>query len=400
MALRKNKLNSNAGLASASVMGKADLLSRKEAAIKDIEPIPRNLIAFHENNDYRELDSEETIAQLADAIRRQGLLDNLVVVRRPSRISGNEDKRYVLLSGERRLRAIEMLCEQSEEMATKFATVPCNVIHEDFFELPAETKDRLHAAGMNDEDIRGIQELIIIDEANLQRRGGVGDERMQRKAAIRYSNNLIIIYGIDQKEADNITKQISGQNIRTTIRNLKIERDLIAPLKELLDNDLIKKDEAEKYCMFDVSEQEALSAALTGLADVQMLSKGNPSPEFIVARNAFSEALAKRNRIEREKLFLLAQQNTNKIIEEIKNEKRPQVRKNTAARDTREKFSARLATLETRINGLSSKRSIRQMAQLNKSAAENEQSYCDKIDSMIQRLQTLKEKILEEESRL
>lgn len=400
MALRKNKLNSNAGLASASVMGKADLLSRKEAAIKDIEPIPRNLIAFHENNDYRELDSEETIAQLADAIRRQGLLDNLVVVRRPSRISGNEDKRYVLLSGERRLRAIEMLCEQSEEMATKFATVPCNVIHEDFFELPAETKDRLHAAGMNDEDIRGIQELIIIDEANLQRRGGVGDERMQRKAAIRYSNNLIIIYGIDQKEADNITKQISGQNIRTTIRNLKIERDLIAPLKELLDNDLIKKDEAEKYCMFDVSEQEALSAALTGLADVQMLSKGNPSPEFIVARNAFSEALAKRNRIEREKLFLLAQQNTNKIIEEIKNEKRPQVRKNTAARDTREKFSASLATLETRINGLSSKRSIRQMAQLNKSAAENEQSYCDKIDSMIQRLQTLKEKILEEESRL
>lgn len=400
MALKKGKLNSNAGLASALVMEKADLLARKEAAVKDIEPIPRNLIAFHENNDYRELDSEETIAQLADAIRRQGLLDNLVVVRRTSQIPGNEDKRYVLLSGERRLRAIEMLCEQSEEMASKYATVPCNIIQDDFFELPAETKDRLHAANISDDEIRSIQELIIIDEANLQRRGGVGDERMQRKAAIRYSNNLITIYGIDQKEADSITKQISGQNIRTTIRNLKIERDLITPLKDLLDNDLIKKEEAEKYCTLDVSEQEAVSAALTGLADVQMLSKGNPSPEFIVARNAFSEALTKRNRIEREKLFLQAQESTGKVIEEIKNEKRPQVRKNSAARDTREKFSARLATLETRINGLSSKRSIRQMAQLNKSAAESEQNYCDKIDAVIQRLVTLKEKIREEESRL
>ena len=68
-----------------------------EININDIEENPDNAL-------YRELDTEEDIALLADDIRRAGLLHNLVVF--PKTGFGGK---YVLLSGERRLRALRLL---------------------------------------------------------------------------------------------------------------------------------------------------------------------------------------------------------------------------------------------------------------------------------------------------
>ena len=65
-----------------------------EININDIEENPDNAL-------YRELDTEEDIALLADDIRRAGLLHNLVVFPKTG-VGG----KYVLLSGERRLRAL------------------------------------------------------------------------------------------------------------------------------------------------------------------------------------------------------------------------------------------------------------------------------------------------------
>jgi len=67
-----------------------------EININDIEENPDNAL-------YRELDTEEDIALLADDIRRAGLLHNLVVFPKTG-VGG----KYVLLSGERRLRAARM----------------------------------------------------------------------------------------------------------------------------------------------------------------------------------------------------------------------------------------------------------------------------------------------------
>ena len=67
-----------------------------EININDIEENPDNAL-------YRELDTEEDIALLADDIRRAGLLHNLVVFPKTG-VGG----KYVLLSGERRLRAQQL----------------------------------------------------------------------------------------------------------------------------------------------------------------------------------------------------------------------------------------------------------------------------------------------------
>ena len=69
-----------------------------EININDIEENPDN-----------ELDTEEDIALLADDIRRAGLLHNLVVFPKTG-VGG----KYVLLSGERRLRALRLLVEQDK----------------------------------------------------------------------------------------------------------------------------------------------------------------------------------------------------------------------------------------------------------------------------------------------
>ena len=65
---------------------------------------------------YRELDTEEDIALLADDIRRAGLLHNLVVFPKTG-VGG----KYVLLSGERRLRALRLLVEQDKTRAGRKA---------------------------------------------------------------------------------------------------------------------------------------------------------------------------------------------------------------------------------------------------------------------------------------
>ena len=393
MALNLKKVNRNAGLASPGIMNDADISAHKEESVKTITPVPRTLIAYHENNDYRELDSQETIEQLADAIARQGLLDNLVVVERKSRRAGETDKKYVLVSGERRLRAINLLAARDPEMATKFATVPCNVKTEEYFVLPTAVRERLHGQGYTDVQIRGIQEQILIDEANLQRRGGVGDERLQRMAASRYSDNVRLIYDISQKEADKLTAQISGQNIRTIERSLKIERNLLSRIKELLDADLISKDEAEKFSVLEAADQEAVARALGGLADAQMLAKGKPSPELTQARKAIADALAKRNARERKECLDEAVRDAQRRAEALKLAQIPPIRKNTNAKTARDKYEARIGSMQAKIKGLSSQRSINELVALNRTRSADDVSVYEQLDKLIDDLQSLKEKL-------
>lgn len=390
MALKKNKINPNAGLASSEIMKQAEIITRVDDAIKDIAAIPRNLIAPHENNDYRELDSEETIAQLADAIKRQGLLDNLVIVKRQSRTPGQEDKKYVLLSGERRFRAINMLCENDADMASKYATIPCNVIPDEFFALPSEAMERLHGAGYDDDKIREIQELIIIDEANLQRRGGVGDEIMQRKATYRYSTNLTIIYGISEENADEITKQICGQNVRTTIRNLKIERSLVSSLKDLLDKGFIKKPDAEKLGSMDIQTQETIGAALTGLSDVLNATAESIPPEITGAKNALSDALTVRNKIKQDEAINKVCADALKKTEEIRAARVPKPKKNIAS-DAADKYMSRLTAIRTKVDNLGKTHSVKQIVSLGLDEGEN--SIYSEIDRTIASLQEFRAKV-------
>ena len=112
-----------------------------EININDIEENPDNAL-------YRELDTEEDIALLADDIRRAGLLHNLVVFPKTG-VGG----KYVLLSGERRLRAARM---------AGLSEVPCIVMELDLEE--ASFIALVENLQRNDldflEESRGIAQLI------------------------------------------------------------------------------------------------------------------------------------------------------------------------------------------------------------------------------------------------
>jgi ParB family chromosome partitioning protein len=71
-------------------------------AVTDYEFLPVEGIVFNPDNDYAESDNEESIRKLADDIKRNGLLHNIVV----SEVAPGS---YKLLSGERRLRAYRLL---------------------------------------------------------------------------------------------------------------------------------------------------------------------------------------------------------------------------------------------------------------------------------------------------
>ena len=68
------------------------------------ETIEVSQIDFNEANDYEPTNIEE----LAEDIKHNGLLHNIVVVKK-------DDGRYKLLAGERRLRAIKLLAEKEPE---------------------------------------------------------------------------------------------------------------------------------------------------------------------------------------------------------------------------------------------------------------------------------------------
>lgn len=384
MAIKKGKIGANAGFVNSSQMD--NILVKMDDAVKNIEAIPRRLIAFHENNDFRELDSDDTIRTLADSIRREGLLHNLVVVKRKTTTPDGEEKQYVLISGERRLRAINLLCKEDDEFLSQFTTVPCNVINEKRFQLSDKDKSRLSEAGMTEEKIRLIQEQILVDGANLQSRGGVGDEAQQRKATARYAENVMLIYGLSQQEADKLTISISSQSVRTTQRNLAIERKATESVKNLLDKGAIDKMEASQYATLDESSQEAVADALrrvTGVGDKL------PAETVKAAKKALSDAMATRNSFERK-------ENLDAAIEEIHSTaatvEAQGGKEATTADVQRAKYLDKISAMRKKVGSLSSKKNIHQMAALDQNVSE-EDSIAYMIDGMIHDLQDLKRSI-------
>ena len=217
MALKKfqKQKNPGAGFASAEKMSSVAIGSAADIAPERQEMIPVQLIAFHEDNDYRDIEcSEEDLERLADAIDKQGFLGSLIVTERPSRDPSQAGKRYVLLSGERRLRAVEQLMQQSDDNKTRFAALPCTV----------------KSGFSQDPERRKAEEMLILDSANLNTRGGIGgikDKKFVTRVRRRYIENLMYLYGLTEREASKRLKEDSGHS---DDRSIDRDRQLFAQL--------------------------------------------------------------------------------------------------------------------------------------------------------------------------
>ena len=89
-------------------------MSCGEIALQDIELNPDNAI-------FRQLDTDEDVETLANDIDRNGLMHNLVVY---PRTDGKQTK-YVLLSGERRYKALNYLAGARRRKVEHSQKLPC-----------------------------------------------------------------------------------------------------------------------------------------------------------------------------------------------------------------------------------------------------------------------------------
>lgn len=210
-----------------------DLLNAKHK----IEYESRDISLFNirtnpDNEIFREIDDDEDIRILADDIKRNGLLHNLVMF--PSTEEGREV--YVLLSGERRYRALKLLVEEGD---TSWQIVRnCNII-------TTELSDN--------------EKKVLLYSANLQVRGGLNDEAVRRKAVSEFIECLQKEpYNMNRVDALKAIKSVSSVNPKTIDRDARLEDKLRGTLKELLDAKVLSRSECESYLRFDDEKQEEI----------------------------------------------------------------------------------------------------------------------------------------------
>lgn len=207
----------------------------KDIMLSDIRLNPDNEI-------FRQMDDDEDIRILAEDIKRNGLMHNLVV------FPQQEDKKtvYVLLSGERRYRALNYLQEQGD--ATLNTVKHCNVITT---------------------ELSNNEKKVLLYSANLQVRGGFGDEAVRRAAITEFIACLQKEpYNMTEAQAKKATKEISPQNAKTTEKDLRVETKLNKDLKQLLNEKFLTRSESEAYLRFSDDLQQEIARRFESLRDV------------------------------------------------------------------------------------------------------------------------------------
>lgn len=204
----------------------------REIALQDIELNPDNEI-------FRQMDSDEDIETLAGDIDRNGLLHNLVVFPR----SEGKTTRYVLLSGERRYKALNYLQARGD---AKWNTIKnCRVI----------------TTPLSDNEKK-----VMLLSANLQVRGGFANEMIRRKAVAELVACLQAEpYNMTAAAAKKAIKEGTPINGRQIDKDLSIEKNLNADLKQLLDAGFLLRSEAEGFLRLNAHEQTVAAEKLTAI---------------------------------------------------------------------------------------------------------------------------------------
>ena len=240
-----------------------------DICIDDIRLNPDNGI-FVEN------DTDEDIKNLAYDIEKNGLLHNLVVFETTEKESEEEKKVYMLLSGERRYKAIKRLYESGK---FTYKTIKgCRVI-------TTQLKEN--------------QKKALLYSANLQVRGGFPDESIRRKVVGEFVKCLQQEpYNMTEAEAKRFTKEIAPDKTKTLNKDLRIESDLNKDLLQMLDEKLLGRSECEIYVRFTSEQQHKIAEQYKKLLQVNCYGDGkaNTPKSHLEAKrddihNAFLEEL-------------------------------------------------------------------------------------------------------------
>ena len=256
--------NNNASgslIANLATQNRAELAYElREIALQDIELNPDNAI-------FRQLDTDEDVETLANDIDRNGLMHNLVVY---PRTDGKQTK-YVLLSGERRYKALNYLQARGD---AKWNTVKnCRVV----------------TTPLSDNEKK-----VMLLSANLQVRGGFANEMIRRKAVAELVSCLQAEpYNLTAAEAKKAIKEATPINGRQIDKDLSIEKNLNEGLKALLDRGFVLRSEAESFLRMTPEEQRIAAQMLQQLYAIAYNGPGSAAiqDEKKAIRGRFVDAL-------------------------------------------------------------------------------------------------------------
>ena len=229
-----------------------------------------NIRTNPDNQIFRVMDDDEDIRILAEDIKRNGLMHNLVVFPEQR----EEGMVYVLLSGERRFRALNYLQEKGD---ATWNIVNCNVVI-----TPLSKNER----------------KVLLYSANLQVRGGFSDEAIRRQAIAEFITCLQKEpYNMSREEALGATKSVSTVNPRTIERDARIEEKLQGKLKELLNDKLLTRSECETYLRFeeDIQDEiaERVSKSRTAVTNAMRLLKLDDRVQDMLVQDMISPGHAR-----------------------------------------------------------------------------------------------------------
>ena len=341
----------------------------------EIKQIKLTNIKIHPDNIYNKNDTEEALYELAQNIKENGLMHNAVVTRRPG------EEGYILLSGERRFKAYNLLYNRAKEAGDKeemkkYSYLPCKIIN----------------ISVKEENLRRNAEQLYLDTANVFTREGIADSDMFETVSVRYINNLQAVYGLSESEAKKtlrtqIQKQ-SGRDKRKTIdRNFKLYKELVPELYEFVRNgeNEISKTDALVFTEFTPEEQGIIIEILSLLQKSKGKIGEGYSGLYTDTRNEILTLV--KNSAEDKKTPLESLQEETKAKIKSRQVKKPR----TSADLLRTKYLKNVDSAYTRLKKLDNKTALKQIKRLENS--KDQQSILEKLNRLSQLINRLKQEI-------
>lgn len=224
-----------------------ETVAKQQEEVERTDIIPIEQIIFNKDNIFNIDDSEESIAELAKNIKENGLLHNIVVAE-------IEPKKYLLISGERRTKAVQSLGQDKIKATIKKNLSELDILKMLFF-ANSETREY------------SIEEKVQIIEGFLAKIKKF-ETSSEKESAARFREYVAQAFNVSERQAYKL---------------IAITSELILPLKEMLFSDTINSntaaalaqlpEECQRYAYDILQNSEDQKYAITQALDFAKRTK-------------------------------------------------------------------------------------------------------------------------------
>lgn len=207
----------------------ADTVEKEQKAIERTEIIPIDSIVINKDNIFSSNDTEESIAELAENIEENGMLHNIVVAE-------IEPDRYLLISGERRTKALKLLGRDKIK-----ATIRSNLSELDILKM-------LFFANSETREYTTEEKIQIIENYLVKLKQF--ESTSEKEAAKKFREYVSQAFNINERQASKL---------------ITITSELSYSLKEILYSDVIDINTAASLAQLP-SEYQNYSADIINRA--------------------------------------------------------------------------------------------------------------------------------------